>query len=268
MDNEEINIEIVLKDPGALAKITNINTAIENIPDVTQKSVELILAQQGFSSGGLEEISTNWEYFAGLPSDLRKTALQTFTTLHATIFANNESKQEWARQQAEAAAGRAPGAMKDLARTITYTTLIDTKTGGFTEEGNKAVAKDVLAQTKDIIGLQKMIDNLMKGKGGGGGTGTRNTFLDSILEKLRRTRDASIDAQGGLKELLRVLGGGKDIKVFDGLEQQLSALKAPQEFIDFITSLDPKGQEGEIGALGTYVDIKKLEKGIVELTGK
>ena len=92
MDNEEINIELVLKDPEALARITKINTAIENIPDVTQKSVELALTQQGFPSGGIEEISQNWEYFAGLPTDLRKTALQTFTTLHATIFANKESK--------------------------------------------------------------------------------------------------------------------------------------------------------------------------------
>jgi TP901 family phage tail tape measure protein len=268
MDNEEINVELVLKDPGALAKITSINTAIENIPDVTQKSVELVLTEKGFSAGGLEEISANWEYFEGLPSNLRKTALQTFTTLHATIFANNDSKQEWARQQAEAAAGRAPGAMKDLAQQITYTTLIDAKTGGFTEAGNKAVAKDVLAQTKDIIGIQAMIDKMLNPKGSGSGEkGTRNTFLDSVLDRLRRTRDASVDTTKGLSELRRVLkDSGGDIKVFDGLDQALSKLKAPQEFIDFIASLDPKGKKGAIDSLATYLDAEKLKKGIVELT--
>ncbi|CAB4157527.1 Phage tail tape measure protein [uncultured Caudovirales phage] len=267
MDNEEINIELVLKDPGALAKITSINTAIENIPDVTQKSVELVLTEKGFSAGGLAEISANWEYFQGLPSNLRKTALQTFTTLHATIFANNDSKQEWARQQAEAAAGRAPGAMKDLAQKITYTTLIDAKTGGFTEEGNKAVAKDVLAQTKDIIGIQAMIDKMLNPKGGGGGTGTRNTFLDSILDKLRRTRDASVDTTKGLEELRRVMkDSAGNIEIFNGLDQALSKLKAPQEFIDFIASLDPKGKKGGIESLATYLDTEKLKKGIVELT--
>ena len=268
MDNEEINVELVLKDPGALAKITSINTAIENIPDVTQKSVELVLTEKGFSAGGLAEISANWEYFAGLPSNLRKTALQTFTTLHATIFASNESKQEWARQQAEAAAGRAPGAMKDLAQQITYTTLIDAKTGGFTEEGNKAVAKDVLAQTKDIIGIQAMIDKMLNPKGGGGSSGgTRNTFLDSILDKLRRTRDASVDTTKGLEELRRVIkDSGGDIQVFNGLDQAISKLKAPQEFIDFIASLDPKGKKGGIESLATYLDTEKLKKGIVELT--
>ena len=268
MDNEEINIELVLKDPDALAKITKINTAIKNIPNVTQKSVELVLAQQGFSSGGLKEISENWEYFAGLPSDLRKTALQTFTTLHATIFASNIAKQEWARQQAEAAAGRAPGAQKELARQITYTTLIDTKTGDFTEEGKKAVAADVLKQTKDIIGLQKMIDALLKGKGGGG-DGTRNTFLDNILDKIRRVRDASakIVSDDPLKELRRLIAKGKgEITIFDGLDQQLSNLKAPQQFIDFIASLDPEGKKGAIDALATYLDTEKLKNGIVDLT--
>jgi len=160
--------------------------------------------------------------------------------------------------------------MKDLARQITLTTLIDIKTGEFTAEGSKKAKEDVMKQMKDIIGIEQMYQKMLnpKGGGGGGGTNDRDTALDSILEKLRRTRKASIDAQGGMKELLRVLGGGKDIKVFDGLEQQLSDLKAPQEFIDFITSLDPSVKAVGDGALKTYVDIQLLDKGIVELTGK
>jgi TP901 family phage tail tape measure protein len=268
MDNEEINVELVLKDPGALAKITSINTAIENIPDVTQKSVELVLTEKGFSAGGLEEISANWEYFEGLPSNLRKTALQTFTTLHATIFANKESKMEWARNYAETMTPNLRKQNREEAVTRVLTTIIDVKTGEFTAKGDKAIAADVLAQTKDIIGIQAMIDKMLNPKGSGSGEkGTRNTFLDSVLDRLRRTRDASVDTTKGLSELRRVLkDSGGDIKVFDGLDQQLSKLKAPQEFIDFVASLDPKGKKGAIDSLATYLDAEKLKKGIVELT--
>ena len=269
MDNEEINVELVLNDKDALAKITSINTAIENIPNVTKKEVEAVLTTAGFSAGGLEKISENWEYFAGLPSELRKTALQTFTTLHATIFANNESKQEWARQQAEAASGGIGNEQaRNQIRTLTYTTIIDTKTGGFTAEGEKKAKAGVLEQVKDIIGIEQMYQKMLNPKGGGGGgTGTRNTFLDSILDKLRRTRDASVDTTKGLQGLRDALSkAGGDIKVFDGLDQKLSKLKAPQEFIDFIASLDPKGKLGGIESLSTYLDTEKLKKGIVELT--
>jgi TP901 family phage tail tape measure protein len=267
MDNEEINVELVLNDKGALAKITSINTAIENIPNVTKKEVEAVLTTAGFPEGGLEEISANWEYFEGLPSNLRKTALQTFTTLHATIFANKESKMEWARNYAETMTPNLRKQNREEAVTRVLTTIIDVKTGEFTAKGDKAIAADVLAQTKDIIGIQSMIDKMLNPKGGGGGTGTRNTFLDSILDKLRRTRDASVDTTKGLEELRRVIkDSGGNIEVFNGLDQALSKLKAPQEFIDFIASLDPKGKKGGIQSLATYLDTEKLSNGFVKLT--
>lgn len=269
MDNEEINIELVLKDPNALARITKINTAIENIPNVTQKSVELALTEQGFPSGGIAEISENWKYFEGLPTDLRKTALQTFTTLHATIFANKESKMEWARNYAESITPNLRKQNREEAVTRVLTTIIDVKTGEFTTKGNKAIAADVLAQTKDIIGLQQMINNLMNNKNKNNNTGTRNTFLDNILDKIRRVRDASanIVSDDPLGELRRLIAKGSgEITIFDGLDQQISNLKAPQEFIDFIASLDPKGKKGAIDSLATYLDTEKLKNGIVELT--
>ena len=239
MDNEEINVELVLKDPGALAKITSINTAIENISDVTQKSVELVLNQKGFPSGGIAEISKNWKYFEELPTDLRKTALQTFTTLHSTIFASKESKIEWASQQADKAASQAPYQVKELVRQITITSLIDVKTGEFTNKGTEALSKDVLAQTKDIIGMQEMINKLLNPKGNAtGGTKTETSIFANILQDLKRTRDAFIDAQGGAAELMRILGKGKDIQIFTGMDQQLAAFGANSDFIDFVGGLE------------------------------
>jgi len=69
-------------------------------------------------------------------------------------------------------------------------------------------------------------------------TKTRNTTFDSILQDLKNTRDATIDAQGGAKELMRILGGKKDLQLFNGLDQQLSKLGANSDFIDFVGGLE------------------------------
>jgi TP901 family phage tail tape measure protein len=100
-----------------------------------------------------------------------------------------------------------------------------------------------------LVGKQgAAADGTLPGEGGaGGGDGAkRNTTFDSILATLKRTRDAAIDATGGAKELMRVLGGSKDLKVFNGLDQQLSKLGANSDFIDFVGGLDNAVKEGII----------------------
>ncbi len=66
----------------------------------------------------------------------------------------------------------------------------------------------------------------------------RNTTFDSILQDLKNTRDATINAQGGAKELMRILGSKKDLQLFNGLDQQLSKLGANSDFIDFVGGLE------------------------------
>lgn len=89
----------------------------------------------------------------------------------------------------------------------------------------------------------------------------RDTTLDGILTSLKRTRNAAINATGGIKELLRVAGGKKEINIFKGMDQQLAIKGNTQEFIDFLGGLDKK-------QLAVFVNSKKLSKGIVELTSK
>ncbi len=279
-DGEEINMEIALKkNPDLLSDVTKLNSAIEAInmsPDTTFKTVEIALKNvvlegedKTFSQEGLDGLSKNWEYYKGLDPELRKTAIQTYISLFKTIFADEDSRKQWAANLAEtASAGIGNEQARDQIRTITYNTVIDAK-GNFTEQGKKTVVADVQKQTEDIIGYMNMISKLTSGKGGAGGTGTRNTFLDNILDKIRRVRDASADivSKDPLGELRRLIEKGNgEITIFDGLDQQLSNLKAPQEFIDFIASLDPKGKKGLIDSLATYLDTGKLKDGIVDLT--
>ena len=279
-DGEEINLEIALKNnPTLLTDVTKLNSAIEAIamtPDTTFKAIEIALKNvvlegedKSFSEEGLQGLSDNWEYYKGLDPELRKTAIQTYISLFKTIFADVDSRRQWAANLAEtASAGIGNEQARDQVRTFTYNTVIDSK-GSFTEQGKKTLVEDVQKQTEDIIGYMNLISKLTSRKNVGSGAGTRNTFLDNILDKIRRVRDASADivSDNPLGELRRLIAKGKgEITIFDGLDQQLSNLKAPQEFIDFIASLDPKGKKGGIESLATYLDTEKLKNGIVELT--
>lgn len=69
-------------------------------------------------------------------------------------------------------------------------------------------------------------------------TGKRDTTFDDILINLKRTRDATIDVTKGAKELMRVLGGTKDITIFSGLDQQLARLGANTDFLDFVGGVE------------------------------
>jgi len=88
-------------------------------------------------------------------------------------------------------------------------------------------------------------------------SGQRDTTFDDILTNLKRTRDATINAQGGAKELIRILGGAKELKAFNGIDQQLSKIGANSDFIDFVGGLE-KAIQNKI--------IKVSKKGVVALT--
>jgi len=79
----------------------------------------------------------------------------------------------------------------------------------------------------------------------------RDTTLDELLKRLKFIRKASIDAQGGVKELERITAG-KGLTKFNGVVQQLAA--GPKggfnrEFISFLEGMDNATRK-------TYMTIK------------
>jgi outer membrane biosynthesis protein TonB len=89
-----------------------------------------------------------------------------------------------------------------------------------------------------------------------GGGGKKEDPYEDILKRLKNVRLASINAQGGLKELLKIAGGKKDIQLFSGVEQQLSKLGASSQFIQYIAGADKATQK-------LFINIKR---GVVTLT--
>jgi hypothetical protein len=89
-----------------------------------------------------------------------------------------------------------------------------------------------------------------------GGGGRKADPLDGILKALQNVRKASINAQGGVKELFKLFEKGRNISVFKGIENQLLKLTSNTEFTSFIAGLDKQEQK-------LFITIKK---GNVELT--
>ena len=69
-------------------------------------------------------------------------------------------------------------------------------------------------------------------------SGNKADPVENILNKLKQLRNHTIDATGGFKELLRVLGGNKEITVFRGMDQLSLGAKFGKEFAGYLSGLD------------------------------
>ena len=86
---------------------------------------------------------------------------------------------------------------------------------------------------------------------GPGATGARDTTLDDILNRLKMVRKASVNATGGISQLLKITKGS-GLTQFGGVMQNLMAQKPGamnREFLDFINQMDEKTRK-------TYMTIK------------
>ena len=86
------------------------------------------------------------------------------------------------------------------------------------------------------------------GPGGTGGA-KADPFAD-ILNSLKQLRNWTIDATGGAKELMRVLGEGKNITVFRGMDQLSMIADFGSEFASYLSGLDEETRK-------LFVEFKK-----------
>ena len=126
----------------------------------------------------------------------------------------------------------------------------DPPLGGSSYKGKNLPFASLQAKYADAIG-QKVTSNRVDLAiatpppfvGGGGGTKKpRDTTLDELLKKLKFVRDAAIDAEGKIGDLVKIVSG-KGITKFAGVSQQLMAGPkggANREFISMLESMDNK----------------------------
>jgi TP901 family phage tail tape measure protein len=282
LNMEEINLENFMRiDNGkAFEDLTKNLMQIEALSDVTAKTVEVELKEMGFASGGIKTLIDNWEYYKGLDPELRKTAIQTFMSIHTVTFATPEARLEWANQLARQKAEGLRSTNKDTF-VETYVNNLITTDGTLKDLGKAQRNQFIQEQVEDIIGFQQLINKLTgenKKKAEEKGS-TQPSWLDDLLKKLRDVRDNTIQVTKGfdasMKALKKILSGGKDIKIFSGIEQDLTRLGLSDNFIQMMTGMDPEEFEKKKNSLFKFdnkgnikalrEDAKVIEKALLEI---
>jgi TP901 family phage tail tape measure protein len=245
MAGKDFDVNTYLKVNGfeKLQSLANTLRSIQNVPDPITKTTQL--ENIGLAPDALQGITDNWAYFMSLPETIRKTAITTYVTAYDMVGKDEVAAET--KKRIAGAKGRSAAALKKY-----YAS----------PAGQAAIKQDLAAEaTKPQYSPEQPKPNTPKpGSSGDGSKKERDTTLDSLLGQLKLTRDASINAEGGLQELRKVFKkAGGDISIFKGLNQALSKLGADSGFIDFIGGMDNATEKG-------YVNAVKLKKGIVELT--
>ena len=200
-------------------KIQNVVNIVDNLKGISQQEItkEGLLDLKVKDPVTYNALIQNWETLVGTSSTINKTVIIDFVAAQD----NNTVDAYMTAMGIKAPKGRLGAALRK----------------GLT---GKAAAWEVGRQGKVDKNGKPIVppaDTTTK---------TRNTTFDNILQDLKNTRDATIDAQGGAKELMRILSGKKDLQLFNGIDQQLSKLGANSDFIDFVGGLDNAVKEGII----------------------
>jgi len=245
LDGKEINLGLFLKTDAIkkLDELVPLFNKVEKIKTPITKTIvqEFATANPDVTLTGLID---DWERYSRLPAELQKTVIQTFIAIRKTITPDNI--EEMAKQEViSQGLGYLPGVSEALLKEY-------------------ADAEKLAAQLNRNL-YPDGVTPPKKGKGTGDGEedkkGSRDTTLDDLLKKLKLTRDASINAEGGLIELRKVFNKANgDITKFAGLNELLREQGADEGFIDFLGGMDNAIRK-------QYVDVDKLRNGILKLSG-
>jgi hypothetical protein len=254
-DGDVINLSVMVNKLGAtgLDKLAKDFNTIEKIKgpitlDVVN-NIKQITDDPNLNMSGLVEI---WDKYKNASDEIKKTVIQEYVAIFRSIgdkeiqnFIQNEvNKGTFGRSDPTGRLAQGIINKYKLPDGSINTSLIQSE-----------ITKDLMKQ-KGVGDPNK----IPKGGEDGGTIGERDTTLDELLKKLKLTRDASINAEGGLEELRRVMReSGGDLKVFNGLNQALARMGAESDFINFVGGMDNALEKA-------YVNAAKLKDGIVELT--
>jgi len=228
-DGKDFSVTASLKVNG-VGKLIALQTKLselEALPEPITKTTQL--ENIGLPPGALDAISAEWAYFMSLPEEVRKRAITSYITVYELAGSGIDSGN----------VGVGADAKYDQE-----------------QERKKAAAAALKARYKPglpggVVPPKDPVDPLDQ-------NGNRDTTLDELLKKLKFVRDASIDAEGKLSYLMKIVSG-KGITKFAGVSQQLMAGTKGgfnREFIGMLESMDNKTRD-------IYM---RVEKGKVVLT--
>jgi len=228
---KEINLDILFKNNSVdmLDKLVVSLKAVEGIKGpITPKVIANIQTITNDPTiPNMDGLLAVWDKYDALPDERKKTIIQEYIALYRSI--TPEEAQDFLKNEiAAGTAGMSPISKESVSNSIM---------AKYTDKSGKINVGAIAAKLISDTGAKA--SDIKTPAGGGTETGQRDTTLDDLLTRLKRVRDASINAQGGLNELRRVFKSSNgDITIFKGLDQQLAKLGAGSEFINFVGGLD------------------------------
>ncbi len=101
--------------------------------------------------------------------------------------------------------------------------------------------------TSQLSAVDTTFEDMEPEEESGGGGSTPSSVIDDLLKKLRDLRNSQIEVTNGWVDsrnaLDRLFDSGGEIKIFEGIEQQMRRIGAGEDLISLIVGMDPEDYE-------------------------
>jgi TP901 family phage tail tape measure protein len=241
LDGIEINMDVALSKmgPGGLDRLSQSLAEIDALKSPITK--EAIIELDGANIGDLASFTANYKDFEKLPDNIKKQALQLYTSIYSSLFLDKESRLMWAEQYArdKAIAGSNGGQQTYLYEYIYRTEMESFNALGAEGQSSKIATK----QAEDYIKWQEKVTAAAGGKyDGGKGKGDNPlSFLDELAMRLKQVRDNAFNALKPIDSLLAAFTDKKTqksaFKLFDGIQNRLLRMGVGKDLRDAVASM-------------------------------
>ena len=236
-DGDALNLEVLINTIGlpGLTKLAKQFKAVEKIKSpITVKTlaeISTITDDPTLNMSGLVDI---WSKYENASDVIKKTVIQEYISVFKSL--GPEEAKNFIQNEIAKGYGFGENSERKVA-------AIKSKYVNPDGTANlPAIAATLVSQS--AVAAPNKIPKGTKGAGDGGKK--EDPFVD-LLRRLKLVKDSTINVNGGLIELQRILAkGGGDIPDFLGMNQLLRAQGITEEFIQFVGGLDAAVQKGFI----------------------
>lgn len=241
LDGVEINMDVALSKmgPGGLDRLSKSLAEIDAIKTPITK--EAILELDNANIGDLASFTANYKDFEKLPDNIKKQALQLYTSIYSSLFLDKESRLMWAEQYAR---DKANAGSQGGQQTYLYEYIYRSEMDSFNALGTEGQASKIATkQAEDYIKWQEKISAAAGGKyDGGKGKGDNPlSFLDELAMRLKQVRDNAFNALKPVDSLLAAFTDKKTqksaFKLFDGIQNRLLRMGVGKDLRDAVASM-------------------------------
>jgi TP901 family phage tail tape measure protein len=235
-DGVAVEPEVVVKfygeDSDKLDALTEKFNKLEDLKKRGMLNVESLVEEKIILDSQRAEFG---KFYEDLPEDEKLTYTQVYTTQYETVLKSPDLIKAWRND---------PANQK-------YQML-------FSDEKIASIlaGEDAAQYVKDNAGSDPTAVTDPKNTPTGGSK--KENPYNNINKDLKELRNNAVNATGGIKELMKWLGKGKDMRPFRGTMNALVAGGTTEEFQSFVSGLDKKAQK----------DLFKISDGVANLTNK